>query len=175
MIQNEIYCCGDKMGKKIPHKLRIVFLIVFCLIGILYILSYNELVIDNEFKIFEHFEEATSFMGTYKFNEKNSKCTTTKIDYRNKHALNEYKNKMMRNSVILCEDGEIALNDHIIQVEENVPFFYNGLDKLETYIFRLKSNRLREIYDLDYSKVSCSMKNISKVEGIPEGILFLIK
>lgn len=101
--------------------------------------------------------------------DSNSLCPVEKIEFNNTYAL-DLQIKINKNSAFTCDGvGEIAPNNHIIQVEENVPDLYDGSKTLETYTFRLKENRLKYIYGLNYSSVKCYMTNISKKEGRNEG------
>lgn len=133
------------------------------------ILNYSlnvKILFDSQIKILSYPNETVNIKVTY-----DPKCFQ-KIEYNNKLAMAVYVKNMINNSksVFNCAGiGEIAPNDNIIEIEEKVPKQYNSLDILETYVFKLKENRLKDIYGLNYGQVSCNMRNFSKIEGNNEG------
>ena len=95
----------------------------------------------------------------------NSKCSVNKIEYNNKFAQKLFIAK--KPSIFTCNgSGEIAPDNHIIQIEERIP---KELNKSESYIFKLKKNRLKDIYGLELTQVACFLNKISKIEGHDEG------
>ena len=152
--KNKIYFC--------------IYIFVFLSICFIYVSKYEingytKKVIPTENSISNH--SMLNNSKIYETIDHNSKCSVHKIKYNNKFAEKLYIGK--KPSIFTCTGyGEIAPDNHIIQIEERIPKESN---KSESYIFKLKKNRLKDIYGLELTQVACFLNKISKIEGHDEG------